>query len=56
MTMVPPKSESQRRAMKYAAEGKSTLKIPAKVGKEYSASDKGGALPKKVPKKRGKRK
>jgi len=41
--------------MKYAAEGKSTLKIPAKVGKEYSASDKGGKLPPKVPKKKGRR-
>jgi len=41
--------------MKYAAEGRSTLKIPTKVGKEFTASDKGGALPKKVGKKRGKR-
>ena len=52
---MPPRSEAQRRAMKYAAEGKSTIGIPKKVGSEYSASDKGGELPKRVPKKRGKR-
>jgi len=53
---MPPRSEAQRRAMKYAAEGKSTIGIPKKVGSEYSSSDKGGKLPPKVPKKRGKRK
>jgi hypothetical protein len=38
-----------------AAEGKSTLGIPAKVGKEFVASDNPGKLPKRV-KAKGKRK
>ena len=37
-----------------AAKGDSTLGIPAKVGKEFAASDKGGKLPKKVSKKKKK--
>lgn len=44
---MPPVSQAQRRAMYAAAEGKSTLGIPEKVGKEYVAADKGGKLPKK---------
>src|SRR5262245_20322820 len=47
---MPPKSEAQRRAMQAAAHGKSTLGIPAKVGKEFAAADKGGKLPKRMPK------
>jgi len=35
-----------------AAAGKSTLGIPKKVGREYTAADAGGKLPKKVKKKR----
>jgi hypothetical protein len=31
--------------MRAAAGGKSTLGIPKKVGKEFSAADKGGKLP-----------
>ena len=42
---MPPKSEAQRRAMEAAAHGHSTLGIPASVGKEFSAADKGGKLP-----------
>ena len=52
---MPPKSQAQRRAMRAAAAGKSTLGIPRKVGREYSKSDPGGKLPKKV-KKHGSRK
>jgi hypothetical protein len=44
---MPPVSEKQRRAMRAAAAGKSTLGIPRKVGREYSAADKGGKLPRK---------
>lgn len=33
-------SEKQHRAMEAAAHGKSTLGIPAKVGKEFVAADK----------------
>lgn len=42
---MPPKSEAQRKAMYAAAKGKSTLGIPKKVAKEYTAADKGGKLP-----------
>jgi hypothetical protein len=44
---MPPKSEAQRRAMQAAAHGKSTLGIPASVGREFAAADPGGKLPKK---------
>jgi hypothetical protein len=44
---MPPVSEKQRRAMASAAAGKSTLKIPKSVGKEFMAADKGGKLPKR---------
>lgn len=49
---MPPKSQAQRGAMYAAAEGKSTLGIPKKVGKEFVKSDPGGKLPKKVKPKR----
>jgi hypothetical protein len=49
---MPPRSEAQRRAMRAAAAGHSTLGIPAKVGKEYSESDPGGKLPKRKTAKR----
>ena len=47
-----PKSGKQRRAMHSAAEGKSTIGIPAKVGKEYAKGDKGGKLPEKAKRKK----
>lgn len=50
---MPPKSEAQRKAMRAAAGGRSTLGIPRKVGREFSREDKGGKLPKRV--KKGKR-
>ena len=50
---MPPVSEKQRRAMRAAAAGKSTLGIPKKVGREFSDADKGGKLPKKKKKRRG---
>lgn len=43
------KSEAQRRAMEAAAHGRSTIGIPQKVGKEFSAADAGGKLPKHAP-------
>lgn len=49
---MPPVSERQRRAMWAAAEGRSTLGIPKKVGKEFAKADKGGKLPKKAKRKK----
>lgn len=49
---MPPVSQAQRKAMFAAAEGKSTLGIPKKVGEEFTAADKPGKLPAKAPKKR----
>lgn len=48
---MPPRSEAQRRAMRAAESGHSTLGIPQKVGKEFSSSDPGGKLPKRKKKK-----
>lgn len=45
---MPPKSVAQRKAMFAAAAGRSTLGIPASVGKEFAAADRGGKLPKRV--------
>ena len=45
---MPPKSESQRKAMRAAAAGKSTRGIPKSVGKKFSSSDPGGKLPAKA--------
>jgi hypothetical protein len=42
---MPVVSQAQRAAMHAAAEGKSTLGIPKKVGKEFVAADTGGKLP-----------
>ena len=42
---MPIKSQAQRGAMYAAAQGKSTLGIPKKVGAEFVASDKPGKLP-----------
>ena len=51
---MPPVSQAQRRAMRAAAAGKSTLGIPKKVGKEFSDADPGGKLPTRKPKRKGK--
>jgi hypothetical protein len=45
-----PKSQAQRRAMYAAAEGKSSLGIPKKVGREFVKGDTKRALPKRAPK------
>lgn len=44
---MPIVSQAQRGAMFAAAEGKSTLGIPKKVGEEFVKTDKGGKLPEK---------
>jgi phosphate starvation-inducible protein PhoH len=45
---MPAKSQAQFRAMEAAAHGKSTLGIPATVGKDYVAATKNvKALPKR---------
>jgi hypothetical protein len=50
---MPPKSQAQRAAMHAAATGKSTLGIPASVGREFVKADPGGKLPQKIkPKKK----
>lgn len=49
---MPPISQKQRAAMGAAASGKSSLGIPAKVGKEFMKADKGGKLPVKVKKRK----
>lgn len=36
---MPSKTEKQRRAMRAAAAGKSTIGIPQSVGKEYARAD-----------------
>jgi hypothetical protein len=45
---MPPVSKAQRGAMYAAAQGKSNIGIPKKVGKEFIEADPGGKLPKKV--------
>ena len=52
---MPPVSEAQRRAMRAAAGGHSTLGIPKSVGEEFDAADQGGKLPKRA-KGKGKKK
>jgi hypothetical protein len=49
---MPPVSEKQRRAMGAAASGRSTLGIPAKVGKEFIKADRGGKLPRRKKRKK----
>ena len=44
---MPSKSQAQHNAMEAAAHGGSTLGIPAKVGKEFAAADKGKKFPTK---------
>jgi len=49
---MPIKSKAQQAAMYAAAEGKSTIGIPKKVGKEFVKSGPASnKLPNKVPKK-----
>jgi len=49
---MPIVSQQQRKAMYAAANGKSTLGIPKKVGKEFVAAGPASAkLPKRAPKK-----
>ena len=48
---MPPVSEAQRKAMRAAAAGHSTLGIPKSVGQDFSKADPGGKLPKKKKKK-----
>jgi len=50
--VAPAKSEAQRRAMKYAAEGKSTIGISPKVGSEFAKTDTGDKLPARSLKRR----
>jgi hypothetical protein len=51
---MPAKSVQQFKAMQAAAHGKSTLGIPASVGKEFvAATPKGKKLPAKKGKKKG---
>ena len=53
---MPPVSQAQRRAMYAAAEGKSKLGIPKKVGKDFERDDHKKGLPARVkPKKKGKK-
>lgn len=42
---MPMESQAQRGAMYAAAEGNSTIGIPASVGKEFVKADTGGKLP-----------
>ncbi|WLB24948.1 hypothetical protein QIH85_24005 [Bradyrhizobium japonicum] len=44
-----PVSQAQRGAMHAAAEGKSTIGIPKKVGAEFVKGDTGGKLPATKP-------
>lgn len=60
---MPPISEKQRRAMRAAASGHSTLGIPKSVGQDFSSADPGGRLPErkeglktKLNRQKGKRK
>jgi hypothetical protein len=51
---MPAKSRAQFRAMKAAAHGRSTLGIPKKVGKEFTAGQSPKGLPaRKRRKKKG---
>lgn len=45
---MPAKSQQQFKAMQVAAHGKSTIGIPAKVGKEFVAGQSPKGLPKRV--------
>lgn len=47
---MPPVSQAQRKAMYAAAQGKSTLGIPKKVGREFVKADSGKKLPQRKSK------
>lgn len=47
---MPPVSQAQRGAMAAAAAGNSNVGIPASVGKDFMAADKGGKLPERKKK------
>ena len=49
---MPVVSQAQNAAMHSAAEGRSTLGIPASVGKEFTADQKPGSV-KKLPQRKG---
>lgn len=49
---MPSKTPRQRRAMRAAAAGKSTLGIPKKVGKEFVAADRAKAKRKRKGRRR----
>lgn len=51
---MPSVSKAQRGAMLAAAAGRSTLKIPKKVGRKFVLADKGRNVS-KLPKRAGKR-
>lgn len=51
---MPMKSKAQNRAMHAAAEGKSTLGIPKKVGKKFSKAQHGKSV-KNLPEKKSKK-
>jgi hypothetical protein len=44
---MPMKSQAQRRAMRAASAGRSTLGIPQSVGRRFVAHDTGKKLPKR---------
>ena len=52
--MSPSKTPKQARAMRAAAAGKSTLGIPAKVGREFVKADTGKVYRASPPAKGGK--
>jgi hypothetical protein len=52
---MPSKTAKQRRAMRAAAAGHSTLGIPPSVGKEYVAADKRATRKKSKAKKRARK-
>jgi hypothetical protein len=52
-TQVPNVSVAQRGAMAAAAAGKSSIGIPAKIGREFMSADKGGKLPARKKKRIG---
>jgi hypothetical protein len=53
---VPAVSQAERGAMAEAADGKSKIGIPKKVGAEFMKADPGGKLPSKADKRYDKKK
>ena len=50
-----PRSQRQRGAMYSAAEGKSNIGIPRRVGAEFVKGDKPGKLPARAPSPKGRK-